>query len=407
MRVELITIGDEVLEGRTVNTNASLLASQLSELGYEIGVQKVISDNVEAIQTVLRKSLERSAFVIATGGLGPTIDDLTKSAAADLFGKKLLLDEALYENLKKRYPDSDALRNQALVPDGAIVIQNRVGSASGLLFLSKTGSLFLLPGPPREMEPMFKEEVLPLITKQLPLKDPFRSLSLSLCQLKELDIDPLLRDISAKHPDAKIGIYPSYGTLQVRFRICKDFERLAIWKKQIIQQFPANCFGDSTIDLAVHRELIARKKTLALAESCTGGAISARLTLHPDASLYLLGSMVVYSNEWKLKFLGVRDKTLQEHGAVSREIAIEMAEGLMHTTGADFTVAVTGIAGPSGGSEIKPVGTVYFAVSEKGKGTDSGKLSCSPNRSSVVEHSVQMALSGLYRKLVFQVPSFS
>jgi nicotinamide-nucleotide amidase len=407
MRTEILSIGYEVLDGQTQNTNAAFLGRALSEKGYEIAGHRVVADGHALIIDSLKEALSRSDFVIATGGLGPTIDDLTKKAAADLFKAPLEIDQELYAELKTRYPDSDDLKNQALVPKGAIVLKNRVGSASGLLFLREKGLLFLLPGPPREMEPMFEEQVQPLLEQHFPLVTPPTMLRLSLCMLRELDVDPILREIEKENPDVQIGIYPSYGTLQVRFKIAKQTERLALWAERIRQAFPAHLYEGASIAEALHRILIEKGKTLALAESCTGGAISERLTAMADASKYLFGSLVVYTNEWKQQFLDVKEETLQRHGAVSRETVVEMVQGLFAKTEADYAIAVSGIAGPTGGSAEKPVGTVYIAVGQRGGVIDAGSIRMQPFRSSVIEQTVQTSLGALYRRLAYNKESFS
>ncbi len=405
MQVEILTIGDEVLEGQTQNSNATFLGKVLSEKGYSIARHRVIPDDHAVIQEAFKESL--SDFVLVTGGLGPTIDDLTKNAAVEFFRAPLELDQEIYAELKTRYPDSDDLKSQAMVPKGALALRNRVGTAPGLLFKKEKGSLFLLPGPPREMEPMFLEQVAPLLDSQFAPKNAPSMLRLSLCMLRELDVDPILREIKKEHPDVEIGIYPSYGTLQLRFKVTQLPERLDQWKERIRQAFPTHLFEGASIAEALHRLLIEKGKTLALAESCSGGAISQRLTAMPDASKYLLGSLVVYSNAWKRQFLGVQEKTLEKHGAVSRETALEMVQGLLTETEADYAIAVTGTAGPTGGTDEKPVGTVYIAVAEKGGATDAGKVSMRPNRSSIIEHTVQRSLGALYRKLAYNKDSFS
>lgn len=408
MQVEILTVGDEVLEGQTVNSNGAFLGAHLFEMGYLVEKLSVVPDAPDAIRDAMQEALSRSALTIVTGGLGPTIDDLTKGIAAECMGRPVRFDRELYAELRKRYPDTEATKNQALVPEGAVLLKNKIGSASGLFLHSEHGSLLLLPGPPREMEPMFQEEAASLIKRIFPLENPPKILRLSLCKANELDLDPLLRKIRTEHPDAEIGIYPSYGTLQARFRVKERFERLSLFEKEIREAFPTHLFFEPTIAAAVHKSLIETKKTLALAESCTGGAISARLTAFDGASQYLLGSMVVYSNEWKKQFLGVRQETLQVHGAVSREAVLEMAEGLLKATGADTAIAVSGIAGPTGGTPQKPVGTVYIAVAKKGEPVDAGKAPLMlRSRSSVIEYAVQSSLCALYRSIVYGAKSFS
>lgn len=408
MQVEILTIGDEVLEGQVLNSNGAYLGAHLFEKGYAIQGLRVLPDAADPIRDAMHEALSRSVLTIVSGGLGPTIDDLTKELAAECMGRSIRFDPNLYAELRKRYPDSEATKNQALVPEGAILLENKVGSASGLLLLSDMGSLLLLPGPPRELEPMFEEEAIPLLARHFPIVHPSKTARFSLCVLNELDLDPILRGIRSEHPDAEIGIYPGYGTLQVRFRLYERFERLGQFEQQIREAFPSHLFFEPTVAAAVHRQLVEKKKTVVLAESCTGGAISQRLTAQDGASQYLLGSMVVYSNEWKKQFLNVKQETLDAHGAVSRETAIEMAEGLLKTTDADYALAVTGIAGPTGGSPDKPVGTVYIALAQRGYSVDAGRLPRAlRSRSAVIEYAVQTALSALYRNLVYSAKSFS
>lgn len=410
MRVEILTIGDEVLEGQVLNSNAAFLGTQLFEMGYSVQEVRVLPDEPEAIRRALREALSRSVFTVVTGGLGPTIDDLTKSLAAECIGQPLQFNPELYAELRKHYPDSDALKNQALVPEGAVVLPNRYGSASGLLLHlnGRGGALLLLPGPPREMEPMFNDEAASLLRSRFPVKNPPRTLHLSLCVSNELMLDPILRKIREEHPDAEIGVYPAYGTLHIRFKVTERFERLSLWERQIREAFPTHLFSGKAIAAEIHRLLLAKKKTLALAESCTGGAISARLTAMEGASQYLLGSMVVYSNEWKRSFLGVKQETLDIHGAVSREAVVEMVQGLFESTDADYAIAVSGIAGPSGGTSDKPVGTIYIAIGERGRSIDAGKAPLAlRSRSSVIEYGAQAALCALYRHIVYNAKSFS
>lgn len=409
MEFEIFTIGDEVLAGQTLNTNARFLGNALAEEGYSISRQSVLPDRAEVIQSALLEAFSRGSFVITTGGLGPTVDDLTKEVAANLFERPLELDDSLHRRLLERYSDSAATRKQAAMPKGARVLKNLVGSAPGLFFSAhKTlGPLLLLPGPPREMEPMFLNEAIPLLKEQVPTERVCVRESLGLCLLREADLDPLLREIKEEHRDAEIGIYPSYGTLRVTFRVVERPERLKEWVEKVEKAFPLRSFREESIEKALASLLLGRKETLALAESCTGGAMSERLTAMADASRYLLGSLVVYSNAWKESFLGVSSKTIENQGAVSQEAVVEMVEGLLQKTKADYAVAVSGIAGPSGGSIDKPVGTIYLALAKRGEAVDAGKIFAPPHRASAIEYGVQAALGGLYRKIAYNCSVFS
>ena len=368
MDVEIVSIGDEVLRGMTVNGNAAFVSRELTERGDTVRRHTVLPDDVEIIREGLKQAMARSDFVIATGGLGQTLDDLTQKAAAPLFREKPL------------------------------ELKNSLGSAMGAF----GNGLFLLPGVPREMERMFREEVLPLLQKHYPLKNPYFTRRCTLCLLRELEVDPFLRKLQA--PGLEVGIYPSYGSLQVVFRSKHPVDDLV---RKLQEQFPTFFIGEGKVEEAVHREMIARKKTLALAESCTGGAIAARLAGIPDASLFFSGGIVSYSNLWKERFLGVRHDTLSRNGAVSRETVEEMVEGLFEETESDYAIAVSGTLGPKGGTHKKPVGTVFIAVAKRGEKIDVGHLSAPHDRVAGIEFTVQTALGALWRRIVHNTATFS
>jgi nicotinamide-nucleotide amidase len=374
MDLEIVSIGNEVLEGHTVNTNAAFLSRELYQLGYTVRRHTVLPDQVETIERGLKEAMSRAPLVIATGGLGPTIDDLTRSAARRLF-------------------------------DEEAPLKNEVGTAPGAFFRGAQ-SLILLPGVPREMERMFLEEALPLIQEYFPVGRHRYRKSCSLCLLRELEVDPFLREMQAGAPGVEFGIYPSYGSLLIEFS-GSDPAILDQMAKNLKERFPTFYFEEGKIALAVHKELIARKKKLAAAESCTGGAIAARLTAIPDSSIYFLGSLVVYSNQWKEHFLQVSRSTLDHSGAVSRKTVEEMVKGLFHETEADYAIAVSGIAGPSGGTSAKPVGTVCIAIGERGHKTDIGTLQAPKDRASAIEWTVTTSLGALWRRLVHKAYTFS
>ncbi len=406
MRIEIASIGNEVLEGLTINTNAAFLSRELTQQGYEIGRHTVLPDDPDALLDGLKEALGRATLVVATGGLGPTMDDRTKQIAARLFRTSLHIDSGVYDDLIARFGDKAHLQEMARVPKGAIILPNRIGTAPGLLFLSAEGSLLLLPGEPREMQQMFRGEVLALLSEHFVFSPKIQTLRMGLSLLKEQEVDPVLRDIKRDNPDARIGIYPSLGSLKVSFSVSCHFERLEQWASKLRNEFGSYCFREPAIHEAVHHALIQSRKTLALAESCTGGALSARLVSLPDASKYLLGSLVVYSNEWKEQFLHVKRPTLDKEGAVSLAAVREMAQGLFHQTQADYAIAITGIAGPSGGSAKHPVGTIFIAVGEKNGAIDIGKVAAPPDRESAIEYAVQYALGALYRRLAYQTLTF-
>ncbi len=365
MQIEILSIGNEVLSGQTVNTNAAYLSRKLAEMGLIVSRHTVIPDQPTEIQAAIRNS--SSSLIITTGGLGPTIDDLTLSALKPIFSSAPKL------------------------------LDNPVGPAQGAYFHNKARAVIALPGVPREMIRMFEESASPLI-EQLFEKIPRRYVvSRSLCLFKEVEIDPFLRQMQETHPEVSFGIYPSLGSVRVEF-VGPHFDELKKLNDEIAKTFPTHTF-EGTLAEAVHAELIGRKETLALAESCTGGAISARLAALAGASKFLLGCVVAYSNPWKERLLGVSSETLKTKGAVSRETVEEMAAGLLERTEADWAIAVSGIAGPTGGTKEKPVGTIYIAVARRGGLVDVGRIQARSDRASAIEEAVQTALAALWRRL--------
>lgn len=226
----------------------------------------------------------------------------------------------------------------------------------------------------------------------------------SLCLLNEKEVSPFLHELKKMHPQVEMAVFPSPGTVQIMFQAAEPVDQLV---GKVQEKFPSFFYGEGRIEEALHREFIARKKTLALAESCSGGALAAKLTAIPDASKFLLGSIVAYSNAWKERFLQVSRTTLKQKGAVSRETVIEMVQGLFNETDADFAAAVSGIAGPGGGSKEKPVGTIYIAIGHRGQKIDAGVIHAPPDRLSAIELSVHLTLGALWRRLVHNTATFS
>lgn len=406
MRVEIATIGDDILEGRRSNANGVFLSRELTEKGYDVFRQTVLSENSEALLSGFKELLGRSTLVVAAGGLGSLTGDLTRRIAARLFGTSLQTDSSLYDDLKERYGSDPAIEELARVPRNSIILPNRIGMAPGFLFLSSEGSLLLLPGDEREMEQMFHQGAAPLLAEHFPVFAKRQSLSLHLCQVSELKLDPFLREIQSFHPDACIGIYPSLGTVEVRFSVSRDYERLEQWADVIRKAFPTYLFDGPSIHEAVHRAMIARGRSLALAESCTGGALSARIVSLSGASKYLLGSIVAYSNEFKERQLFVRHETLETYGPVSLETAREMVQGLFRITKARDAIAITGMAGSKTGSSGKPAGDIFIAVAERGGMIDCGSVQAPPHRENAIEFAVQSALGALWRRLAYQAMTF-
>lgn len=361
MSIEIVAVGNEVLRGMVVNTNGAYLGRRLDEAGWIVSRQTTLPDDRELLPQGLREALDRSQIVITTGGVGPTLDDITTECAAKLFS----------------------------VP--GLPLKNRIGSAAGVYFKEGNRHLFLLPGVPSEMEVMFEEEVFPL----LPPQKKGHRVTLHFSMLRENEVDPYLRELQLE-----AGIYPSYGSLTV---VLKGYDLAALQsgreklKKQFLPYYYESPSGK--IEEAIQEWMIKHQKTLAVAESCTGGMIASSITQIPDSSKYFLGSLVTYSNSMKEKLLNVSPKTLQEYGAVSTQTVEEMWRGVLKASGADFGVAVSGIAGPSGGTAEKPVGTVFYAVGFKGSKPEIGQLHFNGERSLVLHRTTRRLLALIWTEI--------
>lgn len=408
MKIEILSIGNEVLSGKTINTNASYISNELIKVGYQVSQHSVISDDIHTIVDSLTEIFQRSSLVICTGGLGPTIDDLTKKAASSFFNLPLEFHEEIYEDLKKRYPDHPVLVDQASVLKGAHIVKNTQGSASGMIVVFKKGCAVFLPGVPFEMQSMF-DQVLTFLKKNYPLDTrPFIK-ELSICLIEEIELDNFIVPFAQKESDVKIGIYPYLGGVHLVLSVNdeKNKEKVERIAKEVKKKYRDKIYDtDRKIELAIYNAFIERGLTLALAESCTGGAISARLTEIAGSSKYLLGSIVTYSNDLKHSILKVSEHTLEKDGAVSKETVRQMIEGIFKITQADYAVAVSGIAGPSGGAKEKPVGTVYVGVGQRGKPPEIGRIFGRGGRLAIVEYTVNCALGILYRNIVYQAKTF-
>jgi nicotinamide-nucleotide amidase len=382
VNVELINTGSELMLGRVLNTHQQWLCRRLADLGYVVTRQVAVADTGHDIEVAAREALARADLVITTGGLGPTSDDITRDLIAQLLGRKLQEDPTIVRHIEQFFGSRKRVmpastRVQAMVPEGATVLANPNGTAPGLAMEvkpnafraeGKTTWLIMLPGPPRELRPMFNDTVVPLLHRVLPLEGEYvcrtlRTIGIGESQVADKIGGPL-RDALSHGLD--LGYCAHVGAVDVRLAAHGPQAAQLVREAEAVvrEQLGPSIFAvdDETLDAVIVRLLTERKQTLALAESCTGGAIAHRLTNVPGASAVLLAGLVTYSNDAKQKFLGVRAETLAAHGAVSKAVAREMAEGARRQTGADFALSVTGIAGPGGGSDDKPVGTVFVGL---------------------------------------------
>lgn len=382
MIVELVNTGSELMLGRVLNTHQQWLCRRLADLGYVVSRQVAVPDTGPDIEQAAREALSRADLVVTTGGLGPTSDDLTRDLIARMLGRPLREDPAIVAHIKQFFatrqrPMPARTRVQALVPDGAIVLPNPHGTAPGLAIEvrpnpfrpgGQTGWLIMLPGPPRELRPMFVESVVPLLRRLLPSESEFICRTLRTTGLGESVVQQRigghLESLVASGLD--LGYCARTGQVDVRLAARGANARRLVQEAEALvrRHLALRIYGeeDDELESVVVRLLTERKQTLAVAESCTGGCIAHRLTNVPGASAVLLAGWVTYSNEAKQRFLGVRAETLAAHGAVSEAVAREMAEGARKATGADFALSVTGIAGPTGGTAAKPVGTVFLGL---------------------------------------------
>ncbi len=368
--------------GFVLNTHQQWLCRQLADAGYDVSRQTAIADTGSAIQQTVRESLSRADFVIVTGGLGPTSDDITRDLIAGLLGKKLSMDPSILAHLegffaKRGRPMPETTKVQAQVPEGALVLDNPHGTAPGLAMEvrpnpfradGKPSWLVMLPGPPREMRPMFTNHALSLLRQQFPLDTSFVCRTLRTTGMGESIVEEKISGLLQPLIGAglELGYCAHYGEVDVRLvaRGNSAGKIVAEGEAIIRDQLGPYIFGeqDDQLNATVVRLLTGRKETLVLAESCTGGYVANRVTDVPGASAVFLCGLVTYTNEAKQQLLGVRAETLAEHGAVSEATAREMAEGARTRYGADYAIAITGIAGPTGGTEAKPVGTVFIAL---------------------------------------------
>ena len=384
MKVEIVTIGDELLLGFTIDTNAAHVARELAAVGVEVVRRTTVGDGPDDIASSVRDAIERTGAVITTGGLGPTSDDLTKPAIANLFGRGMRMDEAiladLHERWRKRFKGElpAANRNQAMIPEGARILVNRHGSAPGIWLEDDRGRwVAMLPGVPREMRGMVADELKPLLATRANEREAprvIRSRTLRLTNVAESVMADLLGDLARGPNGLPLAYLPGWEGLDLRLTSrelpAAQADRALDAGMAVIRPIASPwLYGEGSVDMAevVLDACRARGLTIAVAESCTGGMLGARLTSIAGSSDVVLGGVIAYSNGVKERLLGVRPESLKEHGAVSEQVVREMAAGARDRTGASIGVAITGVAGPGGGTAEKPVGTVWLAVDMEGR----------------------------------------
>lgn len=377
MKVAILTIGNELMSGRTADTNSSFIAREMNMQGWSVEVMMSVGDDFAAIKCRLNYLLTFTDAVICTGGLGPTADDITTAAVAEAFGLPLYEDEKVLAHLKDiftrynlRWTENNA--KQAMFPKGAEVIANPVGTAAGFALMVSGKLVIVVPGVPSETRRMVPQGVIPILHRSFPepvvhkIKQTIRTFGLS-----EAAVDEKLADIDFNALGVAIGFYPVFPenhlVLIARAAAPEETQKNLQQAIDEVTTRLKDCifaYGDQTLEEIIAAELTDKELTIAVAESCTGGMIADRLTDVPGSSVYFERGLVTYSNEAKISMLGVPAGIIEAHGAVSEETARRMAEGVRALAGTSLGLSSTGIAGPAGGSKEKPVGTVYLALSD-------------------------------------------
>jgi nicotinamide-nucleotide amidase len=377
MKAEIIAVGSELLTPDRVDTNSLFLTEELNGIGIEVVRKTVVGDNRDLLAEAFRDALNRVPLIIASGGLGPTEDDLTRETVADLLGRKLRRNneilrhiESRFRNLGREMPEVNV--RQAMVPEGAEILENPRGTAPGLWLEDSGHTIALLPGPPRELKPLFREQVLPRLQRRVSGVRLYHR-EIRVTGLGESHVEQRILPIYRRYPEVTTTILAAPGETQIHLRIWTDDAQHA--KKtldEIVQGFHIaltdRIFSEDgrSLEEVVAHELTLNNATIAAAESCTGGLLAQRLTSIAGSSSYFLGGVVCYSNELKTAWADVPPEMILAKGAVSPEVAVALAEGIRRRVGSTFGVGITGVAGPGGGSEEKPVGTVYVSLSYAG-----------------------------------------
>jgi nicotinamide-nucleotide amidase len=373
MNTEIIAIGDELLLGLTVDTNSAYISRQLSTIGFEVTHQSVVGDGLEAMEEAFRIALRRSKITIVTGGLGPTDDDQTKRAIVKVFKRNLILDDEILETLRARWAsrgqEMPALsQNQALQPQGAMTFPNQIGSAVGICITEHDRIFIALPGVPIEMRHLMTEQVRPYLAG-LRISGATNIVTLRTTGVGEVTLSERIIPGMKLEPGLKLAYLPSFGTVDLRVVSSAQSQEEADDKSRRLVRHIEKAVGkhiygrdDDTMAGIVGQLLKDNDKTIAVAESCTAGQLGMAITDVAGASSYFVGGLLAYANDAKTEQLGVNEQILIEHGAVSEECAIAMATGCRKLFHSDYALSITGIAGPDGGTDEKPVGTVYVGL---------------------------------------------
>jgi nicotinamide-nucleotide amidase len=412
MQAEIITIGDELLIGQTIDTNSAWIGERLSLAGIKVVQVRSIPDDPDRIQQALRDLMPATRLVLITGGLGPTNDDITRNTLCTYFGDELVLNQEVLDQLslffeKRGRPMNEHNRAQAMVPSRCKVLPNALGTAPGMWFEEDGKVVVSMPGVPYEMKAIMTDHVLPRLSGR---SNGYHILHkhIHTFGIPESELMVKIADWEAQLPaPMKLAYLPSPGMVKLRITVESTGDRALLLAgveeavKELQGLIPEYIVGydDDNLEHGIGRMLLDAGQTLAVAESCTGGFLAHRITSVSVSSAYLKGGVVAYANEIKATLLGVKESTLEEHGAVSGEVVKEMVEGTLQATGADWAIATSGVAGPAGGSEEKPVGTVWIAVGNKEQIVVSHHL-FGNDRMANIQRSTNTALKMLRKELL-------
>jgi nicotinamide-nucleotide amidase len=411
MQAEIIAVGSELLTPDRIDTNSLFLTQRLNHLGIAVARKTIVGDQHDHVRDAFRCALDRCDLVISSGGLGPTLDDLTREAVAELLSRKLVLNNSVLQNIEARFRRlgrtmPEVNKRQAMVPEGADLLENSRGTAPGLWLESAGRIIVLLPGPPHELKAMFTEKVEPRLERLAGTTRLFYR-EMRTAGLTESEVEQRTAPIYTQYPEVQTTILAAPGEIQLHLRAwSSDHAAAERMLDEMIERITLalgeNVFtsnGQSLEEIVAH-EMTLNQATVATAESCTGGLLAERLTRIPGSSSYFLGGVVCYSNDLKTAWTDVPAELIESKGAVSPEVAQALAQGIRRRIGATLGIGITGIAGPSGGSPEKPVGLVYIALADANASRDR-TLRFPGDRERIRWHASQAALDMLRRYFIY------
>jgi len=403
MTAEVLGIGTELLLGDIANTNAQFLSQQLASLGISVYRHTAVGDNRARLSAALEHAFNKADMVVACGGLGPTLDDITKEVSAVYFGREMVLCEDSWQAIQKRFAGRklpENVKRNAMVPEGSMLFPNNHGSAPGVCIEQDGKILILLPGPPHELKPMFIQHAVPFLREKTSLA--FVSRTLKIVGIGESQVETILNDLIEAQTNPTIAPYANLTEVALRITASAPDEAAA---RKLIDPMATEIYnrlgqhiygeGDACMAEIILKQLDAQNQTLAIAESCTGGLLTSAFVDIPGSSSVLQEGAVTYNNTAKTMRLGVPEDMLASYGAVSPQVAAAMAEGVAHTSGTSIGISTTGIAGPGGGTDVKPVGLVYIGLHIKGKATETKELQLIGDRNEIRTRAVMTALDML------------